>query len=74
MGVNTEKELEGERLTGPTIDVQFPIFNLGQAGIARLEGQYAQAKRDLEAAAIDARSEVRQARDLIIANRDMAEY
>ena len=74
LGVNTEKELEGERLTGPTIDVQLPIFNLGQASIARLEGQYAQAKRDLEAAAIDARSEVRQARDLIIANRDMAEY
>ncbi|MEO5721062.1 MAG: TolC family protein [Chthoniobacterales bacterium] len=74
LGINTEKEVEGERLTGPTIDVQLPIFNLGQATIARLEAHYAQAKRDLEAAAIDARSEVRQARDLIIANRDMAEY
>ncbi len=74
LGVSTEKESEGTRLTGPTLDVQLPIFNFGQASIARLEAQYAQAKRDLEAAAIDARSEVREARDLIIANRDMAEY
>ncbi len=74
LGVNTEKETDGTRVTGPTLDVQVPIFNFGQAAIARLEAQYAQAKRDLEAAAIDARSEVRQARDLIIANRDMAEY
>lgn len=74
LGVDTEKETDGSRVTGPTLDVQVPIFNFGQASIARLQSQYAQAKRDLEAAAIDARSEVRQARDLIIAHRDLTEY
>ncbi len=74
LGGSTERETEGQSVTGPTLDVQLPIFNFGQAGIARLEAQHAQAKRDLEAAAIDARSEVREARDLIIAQRDLAEY
>ncbi len=74
LGVNTEKETDGARLTGPTLEVQLPIFNFGQASIARLEAQLAQARNDLEAAAVEARSEVRQARDLIIANRDLTEY
>lgn len=74
LGVNTEKEPDGSRVTGPTLDIQLPIFNFGQAAIARLKAEYTQAQRDLEATAIDARSEVRQARDLIIANRDLAEY
>lgn len=74
LGVNTEKETDGSRVTGPTLDFQLPIFNFGQAAIARLKAEYTQAQRDLEATAIEARSEVRQTRDLIIANRDLAEY
>jgi cobalt-zinc-cadmium efflux system outer membrane protein len=74
LGVSTEKETDGSRVTGPTVDIQLPIFNFGQGSIGRLKAQYTQAQRDLEAIAIDARSEVRQARDLVIANRDLAEY
>src|SRR4051794_17947864 len=74
LGVSTERETEGQRVTGPTLDVRLPIFNFGQATIARLEAQYQQARRDLEALAINARSEVREARDLIIASRDLAQY
>lgn len=74
LGVDTEREPDGQRVTGPTLDVQLPIFNFGQATIARLQAQYEQARRDLEAAAVNARSEVRELRDLIIGDRDLAQY
>lgn len=73
-GVNTEKETDGQRVTGPTLNLELPIFDQGQAAIAKLAAQYRQAQRGLEALAIDARSQVRESRDRLIANRDLAEY
>jgi outer membrane protein, heavy metal efflux system len=54
--------------------LELPIFDQGQGAIGRLAAQYRQAQRALEASAVNIRSEVRQARDLMIANRDLAQY
>ena len=74
VGVNTEKEPDGARLTGPTLDLELPIFNQGQGEIAKLTSQYRQAQREMEAMAVNIRSEVREARDQMIAARDLTSY
>lgn len=76
VGVWTEREPEADhvRVTGPSLALQLPIFDTGRASIARLEAEYQRSQRLLEAMAVDARSEVREARDLMIAARDLAEY
>ncbi|MEO7318709.1 MAG: TolC family protein, partial [Chthoniobacteraceae bacterium] len=74
VGVNREKEVDRTVLTGPSVDLQLPLFDFGQAAIPKLQAQYRQAQHQLEALAVNARSEVREARDLVIAHRDMANF
>lgn len=74
LGINTEKEITGERVTGPQLALQLPIFDTGKASIARLEAEHRRAQRQLEALAVDARSEVREHRDRLLATRDLALY
>lgn len=73
-GVNSEKEITGGRVTGPELALQLPIFDTGKASIARLTAEHRRAQRQLEALAIDARSEVREQRDRMLAARDLALY
>ena len=54
--------------------MELPVFNQGQGEIAKLTAQYRQAQRELEARAINIRSEVREARDTLIAARDLTSY
>ncbi len=74
LGVDTEQVPDGQRVTGPTLDLELPIFNQGQGEIAKLTAQYRQAERELEAMAINIRSEVREARDQLVAARDLTSY
>lgn len=74
VGVDTERDSDRQRMTGPTLDLELPIFNQGQGEIAKLTAQYRQAQRELEARAVNARSEVREARDQMIAARDLTSY
>jgi outer membrane protein, heavy metal efflux system len=74
VGINTEKDVTGERVTGPEFALQLPIFDTGKASIARLEAEHRRAQRQLEAIAVNARSEVREARDRMLAARDLALY
>ncbi len=74
IGVDTEREPDGQRVTGPILDLELPIFNQGQGEIAKLTAQYRQAQRELEALAVNVRSEVREARDQLIAARDLTSY
>ena len=71
-GVDTESETDRQRVTGPTLKLELPIFNQGKSRIARLEAQLRQAERRLEAQAIDIRSEVREARDRLLAKKTSA--
>jgi outer membrane protein, heavy metal efflux system len=74
VGVQGERDTAGQLVTGPSLSLQLPVFDTGRASIARLEAQHRQAQRQLEALAINARSEVRQARALVLATRDLAHY
>ena len=74
IGVDTEREPDGQRVTGPILDLELPIFNQGQGEIAKLTAQYRQAQRELEALTVNVRSEVREARDQLIAARDLTSY
>ena len=71
VGVDSEREPEGEHITGPTLDLELPIFNQGQGEIATLRARDLQARRLLEAKTVDARSEVRAARAQVAANREL---
>ena len=73
-GVDTEKETDGQRVTGPTWQLELPIFNRGQGRIAKLKAQLRQAERRLESEAVAIRAEVREARDRLIEKRDLTTY
>ncbi len=74
VGINTEQDVIGERVTGPQVALQLPIFDTGKASIARLEAEHRRAQRQLEALAVNARSEVREERDRMLAARDLTLY
>ncbi len=74
LGLEREKEPGSAPRLGPSVDLELPLFDFQQAAIARSEAQWRQAVNELQALAVDARSEIREARDLVLANRDLANY
>ena len=78
VGIDTEREPGGTaghtHVTGPNVELALPIFDQGQAEIARLSAQVRRAEDNYQALAIDARSEAREARDALVAARGVAEY
>lgn len=60
LGVETEKTTGERRITGPTLRLELPVFDQGQARISRQEAQYRQSEARLYALAVDARSEMRE--------------
>jgi cobalt-zinc-cadmium efflux system outer membrane protein len=74
LGVDTERSPDGQRVTGPSVSLQIPVFDQGKAEVARVEAQFRQYQRRFEAMAVDARSEVREARDQMVARRGLAQY
>jgi Outer membrane efflux protein len=57
-GVNSERETDSQTRTGPSFAIELPIFNQGQARIARGEAALRQAQDKFEALAIDVRSDL----------------
>ena len=74
LGVNAEHDLDHSWVIGPTLDLEIPLFDQGQGGVAMLAAEYRRAQRNLEALAVNIRSEVREVRDALIAARDAADY
>jgi outer membrane protein, heavy metal efflux system len=65
----------GDRATlGPFFELQIPIFDWGQAQIARAEAMLRQVERRLRGMAVVARSDVRVGRARMVAERRLAEY
>jgi outer membrane protein, heavy metal efflux system len=73
-GLHGENEADGLNLTGPAIRFELPIFNQGQARIARGEAQLRMAAAKFEQLAIDIRSTVRELRDRLLSKRDIARF
>jgi outer membrane protein, heavy metal efflux system len=74
VGVSTEKEPDGTRLTGPTLVLELPIFDTGKASIAKLEAEERKARRQLEGLQLEVRSQVREAWDALRAARQLADF
>jgi cobalt-zinc-cadmium efflux system outer membrane protein len=73
-GVQTEREPEGETITGPSLSIELPIFNQNQANVARGEAQLRQAYDNFKRQAVEIRSEVRELRGKVLSSRDMAQF
>lgn len=74
LGIDTEKEITGERVTGPEVSLQLPLFDTGKASVAKLEAEHRRAQRQLEALAIDARAEVREQHAAMLSARERTFY
>lgn len=72
IGVDTEHGTDGQQITGPELSLQIPIFDQGQARVAKIKAQFLQARQRFQAMQIDVQSEVRQGRDRMLAARKLA--
>ena len=73
-GASSERETDGQQRTGPTFAIELPIFDQGQARIARGEAAHRQAWDQFEALAIDVRSQIRELRDALTNKRESARF
>ncbi len=74
VGVDTERSTDGQRITGPTLDLELPIFDQGQPAVARLTAEFQQAKDNYAAQEVNVRSEVREARGALLSAREAVEF
>lgn len=72
LGIEMEHE-EGERATGPRVEVGLPLFDRRQAAIARAQAELRQGRKRLASFETRVRSEVRSARDRLQILRRMIE-
>jgi cobalt-zinc-cadmium efflux system outer membrane protein len=73
LGLDTERESSGDRLTGPRIEFALPIFDQGQADLVRLGAELQRAQANVEALETEIRSEVREAHATLLAARATTE-
>ncbi len=74
VGISTERDPDGQWVTGPSLTLELPIFNQRQADIARLESRLRQSQKRLAAKAVDIRSEVRSLRSRLMMQRYLVEH
>ena len=74
IGIETERDTDGERVTGPSLAIELPIFDQGQARVARVEAIMRQSRQRMTALAVEIRSEVREIRDRLVFARELAEH
>ncbi len=74
VGISTEKDADGLRVSGPSLQIELPFFDQGQARIARLEALNRQSQQAMMSLAIDIRSEVRKLRHRVLTQRRLAEH
>ncbi len=73
VGVSTEKDVSGGRVTGPTVKTEVPIYDFGQTEVSRSGAQLREAELRLKTLENDARSEIKQKRDRLFAMRTLVE-
>jgi outer membrane protein, heavy metal efflux system len=74
IGASLERETDGEVLVGPHAVIELPIFNQGQARVARLEAELRQSYHRVTALAVDIRSDVRRLREELVMHRRRADH
>lgn len=71
-GLAGEHDPDGANLNGPSLRLEVPIFNQGQARLARGEAQLRHAQRKYEQLVVELRSEVQELRDRLQSRREVA--
>ena len=74
IGVAGDREDDGAWHVGPSVSLQVPIFDQGQAKNAVAAAELRRALQEYAAQAIELRSAARAARDRLVAARDQAAY
>ncbi len=74
LGAGAQRETNGDWAVGPALSVQIPVFDQGQARIARGEAFLRQQEHRLTALAVDIRSQVRSLRDRLMRERYQIEH
>jgi cobalt-zinc-cadmium efflux system outer membrane protein len=74
IGVGVDQDVDGPFTVGPSVELPLPIFNQGQPAIAAAVSRLRQSQRQYLALAIEARTQVRRARNRMFADRELAEY
>lgn len=72
-GYEREHELDGDVIAGPTLSVELPIFNQGQAAIGRAQAQLVDSRARLDALTFAVHSDVRLGLERLRVNRDIVE-
>lgn len=69
-GYEREREVDGSKLRGPTLNLELPLFNQGQAAVARAEAQLLDARARAESLALIVENEVTTAVEQLSLARD----
>jgi cobalt-zinc-cadmium efflux system outer membrane protein len=73
-GPEAERETDGQWRVGPSFEVPLPLFDQGQAAVARATALLRQSQQRLTAAAIDVRFQVRLARTRLFNARARVDF
>jgi cobalt-zinc-cadmium efflux system outer membrane protein len=73
IGVFRDKVLGGTPFTGPTIATELPVFDQRQAAVLQADAQLRSAVRQLEAASLEARRQIRLHAGALAAMRQLVE-
>jgi len=73
IGISSEKDPDGTRVTGPEFGTEIPIFNWQQGASSRNKALLNQSRYGVAAFEIQVRSEVREARNKLLLARATAE-
>ncbi|GGA74838.1 copper resistance-related lipoprotein [Arenimonas soli] len=73
IGYEREREADGARLQGPEISLELPIFNQGQAKLARAEARLMEALARVQQAELAADNGVRMGAQTVAALRDVVD-
>jgi cobalt-zinc-cadmium efflux system outer membrane protein len=74
LGPEAERETDGQWRVGPSLSLPVPIFDQGQATVARAESLLRQSQQRYFALAVSIRSQVRAARTRMYNARDRVEF
>ncbi len=73
VGVETERETDRSRITGPTLTLELPVFNQGRGRVARAEAELQRAEAELRALEVEISNGVRRAAAEVDAAKARAE-
>jgi len=73
LGIDNERETDGQWVHGPNVALQLPLFDRGEVGVARAESELRRSEKRLVALGVSARSEIREARSRMAWSRQLTE-